>query len=78
MTPAELLDACTRQRQAYKEAGFTTEPGLVLSVPRMAYGERMRVMPGLMGYVMSWNGKETNVRVLVKDVERALAGGGAK
>lgn len=73
MSPSELVDCCANARRAYEEHGWTSEPGFVLSVPRIASGERMRVMPGVMGYVMSWNGKETNVRVLCRDVEKALA-----
>lgn len=72
MTPDELLAACAEARRFYAERGFTSEPGLALSIPRMATGERMRVLPGVMGEVLSWNGKETNVRVLVRDIERAL------
>ena len=73
MTPSELSTLCADQRHAYREAGFTSEPGLVFSIPRRASGERMRVIPGVMGHVLSWNGKETNVRVLVRDIEKVLA-----
>ena len=78
MTTDELAALCVGQRRLYKEHGFKGEPGLVLSIPRIATGERMRVMPGVMGEVLSWNGKETNVRVLVRDIEKALTkmGGG--
>ena len=73
MTPSELAEACAERRRFYEEHGLAGEPRLALAVPRMAFGERMRVMPGVMGVVLSWNGKETNVLVRIRDVEKALS-----
>jgi len=76
VTPEELLAACAERRRWYAEHNLTSEPGLQLTLPRPpGRGERMRVIPGVLGEVCCWNGETTVVRVLVRDVEKALAKG---
>jgi len=70
----DLSDLCAARRRWYAENNMTGEPGMLLTIPRPpGRGERMRVFPGVLGEVGCWNGTSTVVRVLVRDVERAIA-----
>lgn len=66
MTPEELASKVA----VMKEHGRTT---MILNVNRTPRGERMRVLPGVMGVVLSVNQEgRTNCLVQVADVEKAL------
>jgi len=71
MTATELFDACLAKRRECKFYGLPEPKRLTLLVPRVATGERMRVLPGLMGEVLYVNGE--NHTIVSVDIDRAEA-----
>ena len=71
VTATELFDACIAKRRECKFYGLPEPRRLTLLVPRVASGERMRVLPGLMGEVLSVN--EKNHTIVSVDIDRAEA-----
>ena len=71
MTASELLDYCLEKRRECKYFGLPAPSKITFVVPRIGRGERMRVLPGLTGEILSANAKgETVVAV---DIDRAEA-----
>ena len=71
MTATELFDACIAKRREAKYYGLPEPKRLTLLVPRRAMGERIRVLPGLMGEVLSVN--EKNHTIVSVDIDKAEA-----
>ena len=71
VTATELFDACLAKRRECKFYGLPEPKRLTLLVPRRATGERMRVLAGLMGEVLSVN--EKNHTIVSVDIDRAEA-----
>lgn len=71
MTATELFDYCIAKRRECKFYGLPEPRRLTLVIPRLPAGERMRVLPGLMGEVLSVNGK--NHTVVSVDIDKAEA-----
>ncbi len=71
MTASELFDLCINKRNECRFYGLPEPRRLTLVVNRMPTGERMRVLPGLMGEVLSANAR--NQTVVSVDFDRAEA-----
>ena len=71
VTVHELFDACIAKRRECKFYGLPEPKRLTLFVPRVATGERMRVLAGLMGEVLSVN--EKNHTIVSVDIDKAEA-----
>ncbi len=71
MTVYELFDLCVRKRRECAWFGEPEPKRITLLVPRVASGERMRVLPGLMGDVLSAN--EKNHTIVSVDIDKAEA-----
>lgn len=69
MTVYELYDLCLYKRSECKRMGLSEPKRLTLMVPRKATGERMRVLPGVMGEVLSVN--EFNHTIVSVDIDKA-------
>lgn len=71
MTVYELYDLCLYKRSECQRMGLAAPRRLTLMVPRKATGERMRVLPGVMGEVLSVN--EFNHTIVSVDIDKAEA-----
>lgn len=71
MTVYELFDACIAERRGCQFFGLPEPKRLNLLVPRVANGERIRVLPGLMGEVLSVTTK--NHTYVSVDIDKAEA-----
>ncbi len=71
MNAYELFDMCINKRNECKFYGLPEPKRITLLVPRVATGERMRVLPGLMGEVLSVN--EKNHTIVSVDIDKAEA-----
>lgn len=71
MTALELLDYCLSQRRQSEYFGLPAPSKITLMVPRVGRGERMRVLPGLTGEILSVNAK--NESIVAVDIDRAEA-----
>jgi preprotein translocase subunit YajC len=71
VTAYELFDLCVRKRRECAWFGGPEPKRITLLVPRVATGERMRVLPGLMGDVLSVN--EKNHTIVSVDIDKAEA-----
>lgn len=71
MTAFELLDYCLTKRRECEYFGLPAPSKITFVVPRVGRGERMRVLPGLTGEILSVN--EKNETVVAVDIDRAEA-----
>ena len=71
MTALELLDYCLAKRRECEFFGLPAPSKITFVVPRVGRGERMRVLPGLTGEILSVN--EKNETVVAVDIDRAEA-----
>lgn len=71
MTAFELLDYCLTKRRECEFFGLPSPSKITLVIPRVGRGERMRVLPGLMGEILSVNAK--NESVVAVDIDKAEA-----
>ena len=71
MTAYELFDICVRKRSECKFYGLPEPRRITLVVMRLARGERVRVLPGLMGDVLCVNAM--NQTVVSVDIDKAEA-----
>jgi hypothetical protein len=71
VTAYELFDLCINKRNECKFYGLPEPRRLTLVVNRIPTGERMRVLPGLMGEVLSVNAR--NQTIVSVDIDKAEA-----
>ncbi len=71
MTAFELLDYCLTKRRECEFFGLPAPSKITFVVPRVGRGERMRVLPGLTGEILSVNAK--NESIVAVDINRAEA-----
>jgi hypothetical protein len=71
VTAYELFDICVRKRNECKFYGLPEPRRITLVVMRLARGERVRVLPGLMGDVLCVNAM--NQTVVSVDIDKAEA-----
>jgi hypothetical protein len=71
MTANELFDLCIHKRNECKFYGLSEPRRITLVVMRLPRGERMRVLPGLMGDVLCVNAK--NQTCVSVDIDKAEA-----
>lgn len=69
MTAFELLDYCLTKRRECEFFGLPTPTKITFTVPRVGRGTRMRVLPGLMGEILSSN--EKGYTVVAVDIDKA-------
>lgn len=71
MTALELLDYCLAKRRECEFFGLPAPSKITFMVPRVGRGERMRVLPGLTGEILSVNAK--NESIVAVDIDKAEA-----
>ena len=71
MTALELLDYCLAKRRECEFFGLPAPSKITFMVPRVGRGERMRVLPGLTGEILSAN--EKNETIVAVDIDKAEA-----
>ena len=71
MTVFELFELCLSKRRENRFFGLPEPKYIVLLIPRAATGRRMRVLPGIMGEVLSIN--EKNHTLVSVDIDKAEA-----
>lgn len=71
MTASELLDYCLKKRRECQFFGLPAPSAIAFVVPRVGRGERMRVLPGLTGEILSVN--EKNETIVSVNIDKAEA-----
>lgn len=69
MTVYEMLDYCLEKRRECKFFGLPEPTKITFLVPRVSRGTRMRVLPGLMGEILSVN--EKGHTLVAVDIDKA-------